>query len=96
MNSTLFIHKKYHFRPASLKWGKISVNETFQLYMPALLQVMAVKVAMVRRWMTIPWSLKGSTLACSSTKNYWSFDKNESIFGFHAESSTFFRKGPKI
>ena len=28
--------------------------------------------------------LKGSTLAHSSSKNYWSFDKNKSIFGFYA------------
>ena len=32
----------------------------------------------------------------SVTKNHWSFVRNESIFGFYAESSTCFGNGPKI
>ena len=57
------------------------------------IQVMALKVVMIRRWMPIPCSLKGCTL---SQKKTFVFCRNESIFGFYAESSTCFGNWPKI
>ena len=80
-----------HFWPASLNWVQISDIEKFKLYMHALPLVMALIVVMIRRWMPIPWSLKGCTLA----KSICLLAEMKAFFNFMQNPGHFLEKDPK-